>query len=37
MEQNFRRAADAVRLPEESRTRIRAQIASHGENRRFLS
>lgn len=31
MEQNFRRAADAVRLPEEARARIRAQIASHGE------
>lgn len=29
MEENFRRIADAVRLPEGSRARIRAQIASH--------
>jgi len=31
MEQNFKRIADSVRLPEDSRTRIRAQIASHRE------
>lgn len=29
MEENFRRIADAVRLPEGSRARIRTQIASH--------
>ena len=29
MEQNFERLANAVRLPERSRTRIRAQLASH--------
>ena len=29
MEQSFKHLADAVRLPERSRTRIRAQIASH--------
>ena len=37
MEQNLKRIADSVRLPEDSRTRIRAQIASHRENRRLLS
>lgn len=31
MEQNFKRIADSVRLPEGSRARIRAQIASHEE------
>ena len=31
MEENFRRIADAVRLPEGSRARIRAQIASRAE------
>lgn len=31
MEENFRRIADAVRLPEDSRARIRAQIASRAE------
>ena len=31
MEQNFKRIADSVRLPDGSRTRIRAQIASHRE------
>ena len=31
MEQNLKRIADSVRLPEDSRTRIRAQIASHRE------
>ncbi len=31
MEQQFKRIADSVRLPERSRTRIRAQIASHEE------
>ena len=31
MEENFRRIADAVRLPEGSRVRIRAQIASRAE------
>lgn len=31
MEENFRRIADAVRLPEGSRTRIRAQIAFRAE------
>ena len=31
MEQKFKRIADSVRLPEHSRTRIRAQIASHRE------
>ena len=31
MEQSFKRIADSVRLPEGSRTRIRAQIASHRE------
>ena len=29
MEENFKRIADAVRLPEGSRARIRTQIASH--------
>ncbi len=29
MEQNFERLADAIRLPERSRSRIRAQLASH--------
>ena len=31
MEENFKRIADAVRLPEGSRARIRAQIASRAE------
>ena len=31
MEENFRRIADAARLPEGSRARIRAQIASRAE------
>ena len=31
MEQNFKRLADGVRLPEDSRARIRAQIASRAE------
>ena len=31
MEQNFKRLADGVHLPEDSRARIRAQIASHAE------
>ena len=31
MEQRFRRMADSIRLPESSRARIRAQIASHPE------
>lgn len=31
MEQNFKRIADSIRLPESSRARIRAQIASHEE------
>lgn len=31
MEQKFKRCADSMRLPEESRMRIRAQIASHKE------
>ena len=31
MEENFRRIVDAVRLPEGSRARIRAQIASRAE------
>ena len=31
MEENFRRIADAVRLPEGSRARIRAQIASRAD------
>ena len=29
MEENFKRIADSVRLPEGSRARIRTQIASH--------
>ena len=31
MEQRFQRMADSIRLPESSRARIRAQIASHPE------
>ena len=31
MEQSFKHIADAVRLPDSSRTRIRAQITSHRE------
>ncbi len=31
MEQNFKRLADGVHLPEDSRARIRAQITSHAE------
>ena len=31
MEENFRRIADTVRLPEGSRARIRAQVASWAE------
>lgn len=31
MEENFKRIADTVRLPEGSRARIRAQIASRAE------
>lgn len=37
MEQNFKRLADGVRLPEDSRVRIRAQIASRAEEQEGMT
>lgn len=37
MEQNFKRLADGVRLPEDSRARIRAQIASRAEEQEGMT
>lgn len=34
MERNFKRISDGLKLPQESRERIRSQLASYQNNRR---